>query len=292
MEVEFRAIRRNAVAQEAIDTIKHMIVRGELQAGQRLPPERDLAGQLRVSRPSLREAIRALIALNILESRHGDGTYVSSLEPELLAEPIDFVLQVNASAIFALFEARRVLEAGVAALAAERASDLELAQLEDFVKRGRGKLSDPEAFIEHDVEFHDRIRRAARSPVLSSLLASVSGLSYESRRRTAQSSAVRAKALADHQSMVRTLKARDPEAAREAMVEHLRHVLEGLSAEAPKSAPLRSVRADYCARYPPSTARTWPVTMLEAAEARKSAGPTISEARPNRRIGVKSSRRS
>jgi GntR family transcriptional regulator, transcriptional repressor for pyruvate dehydrogenase complex len=225
---QFAAIRRNAVAGEAIDTIKQMIVRGDLTAGQRLPSERDLAVQLGVSRPSLREAIRALIALNILESRHGEGTFVSTLEPELLAEPIDFVLQVNDGAIISLFEARRVLEAGVAALAAERASDLELSELEDFVKAGRVKVNDPEAFIVHDVEFHARLRKAARSPVLASLLSSVSALSVASRRLTAQDPATRARALADHEAMVKVLKARDAEAARDKMVEHLEHVLEGL----------------------------------------------------------------
>src|SRR5580765_4057571 len=151
-EPRFTAIPRNAVAQSAIVTIKEMIVRGALRAGQRLPAERDLAAQFALSRPSLREAIRALIALNILESRHGEGTFVSSLDPELLSEPIDFVLQVNDDALLSLFEARRVLEAGVAALAAERATDLELAELDDFVKEGRRKVSDAEAFIEHDVE--------------------------------------------------------------------------------------------------------------------------------------------
>jgi GntR family transcriptional regulator, transcriptional repressor for pyruvate dehydrogenase complex len=230
MTVEFPAIRRNAVAHEAIATIKRMIVRGELQAGQRLPAERELAVQLGVSRPSLREAIRALIALNILESRHGEGTYVSSLEPDLLTEPIDFVLQIDDGGINALFEARRVLEAGIAALAAERATDLELAELEDFVKRGRRMLEDADAFIEHDVEFHERIRRAARSPVLGSMLGSVSTLSLESRRRTAQAQTVRTRALADHARTVKTLKARDPEAARRAMVAHLDHVREAVSA--------------------------------------------------------------
>jgi GntR family transcriptional regulator, transcriptional repressor for pyruvate dehydrogenase complex len=226
--VEFQTIRRNAVAHEAIATIKRMIVQGGLQAGQRLPAERDLAAQLGVSRPSLREAIRALIALNILESRHGEGTFVSSLEPDLLAAPIDFVLQINDGGITALFEARRVLEAGIAALAAERATDLELAELEDFARHGRTKLDDPEAFIEHDVEFHDRIRRAARSPVLASMLGSVSTLSLETRRRTAQSQVVRTRAQADHARMVKTLKARDPEAARRAMIVHLEHVRHAL----------------------------------------------------------------
>ena len=222
---QFTAIPRNAVSQSAIATIKEMIVRGELRAGQRLPAERELAAQLGLSRPSLREAIRALIALNILESKHGEGTYVSSLDPELLSEPIDFVLQVNDQALISLFEARRVLEAGVAALAAERATDLELSELDDFVKAGRAKVGDADAFIEHDVEFHERLRRLARSPVLASLLSSVSALSIASRRRTAQDATTRARALADHNAMTRALRARDAAGAERLMVAHLEHVL-------------------------------------------------------------------
>ncbi len=228
--MEFKTIKRQPVASEAISTIKQMIMRSELHAGQRLPPERDLAVQLGVSRPSLREAIRALIALNILESRHGNGTYVSSLEPDLLSEPIDFVLQVNDSAIVALFEARRALEAEVAALAAERATDPELLELETFVKGGRSKLDDRDTFIEHDVEFHAQLRTLARSPVLASLLSSVSALSLESRRLTARSREIRSRALADHLAMVKTLKAREPRAARSAMIAHLEHVLEATAA--------------------------------------------------------------
>src|SRR5438874_4035955 len=140
MTVEFQTIRRNAVAHEAIDTIKRMIVRGELQAGQRLPAERDLAAQLGLSRPSLREAIRALIALNILESRHGEGTFVSSLEPDLLTEPIDFVLQVNDGGLRALFEARRVLEAGVAPPPPPRAAHPQPAEARDLLQRGRAEI--------------------------------------------------------------------------------------------------------------------------------------------------------
>lgn len=210
--------------------IKKMIISGELRAGQRLPAERELAASLGVSRPSMREAIRALTALNIIESRHGDGTYVSSLEPELLSEPIDFLLQVNADSLVALFEARRELESGIAALAAERATELELAELEDFVKSGHALIDDVEAFIEHDVEFHARIRRAARSPIFASLLSSVETLSLESRRRTAQTEAVRARSLRDHHRLVKVLRARDSNLARQAMLEHLQHAYEGLRA--------------------------------------------------------------
>ncbi len=220
----FRPLARTSFTADAVRTIKDMIVDGRLEPGDRLPSERALSEALGVSRPTVREAIRSLQAMNILESRHGEGTFVSSLEPDLLAEPIDFVLQVDDGGIAALFEARTVLEAGIASLAAERATDLELAELEDFTRSGRGKIDDVDAFIEHDVEFHDRLRRAARSPVLASMLGSISTLSLETRRRTAQSRAVRARSQADHDRMVKTLKERDPEAARRAMISHLEHV--------------------------------------------------------------------
>jgi DNA-binding FadR family transcriptional regulator len=227
---QFTTIQRSGVPDEAIGMVKGMILRGELQPGQKLPPERDLAAQLGVSRPSLREAIRALIALNILESRHGNGTFVTSLDPELLAEPIDFVLQVNESALDALFEARKVVEAGVAALAAERATDLELARLEEHARRGRAVVGDFDACLEYDVLFHDMIRETARSPILGSLVESIAALSVESRRQTGQSLAVRRKTMADHEAIVRAIKSRDPRAAYQAMIDHLSHVQEGMAA--------------------------------------------------------------
>jgi len=223
MSTEFEAIRRSdAVSSKAIDTIKKMIAQGDLGPGQRLPAERDLASRLGVSRPSLREAIRALVSLNILESRHGDGTFVSSLELELLAEPIDFVLQVNKDSLSALFEARQVLEAGTASLAAERATDLELAHLEVFVRQARGGIDSPEVFIEHDMDFHERVSKAAKSPILSSMLGSIRTLAYVGRKETAKDATLRARALTDHENVVKALKARNPQAAYDAMSAHLK----------------------------------------------------------------------
>lgn len=219
----FPAVRRRGITNEAIETIKHLIAQGELRPGQRLPAERELAAQFGLSRPSMRECIRALIALNVLESRHGEGTFVTSLDPELLAEPIDFVLGINDAAIDSLFEARQVLEAGVSALAAVRATDLELAQLEDLVASARAQMDNPDAFLEVDVEFHDLIRRAARTPILSSLVNSVSTISRETRQQSVQSKSARAQAARDHASITAALKARDPKLARDAMAEHLHH---------------------------------------------------------------------
>ena len=219
----FAPVRRASITNEAIKTIKRMIAQGELTAGQRLPAERELAAQLGVSRPSLRECIRALIALNILESRHGEGTFVTSLDPELLAEPIDFVLGINDAAVGSLFEARQVLEGGVAALAAQRATDLELAELGDLVSASRAIMDEPDAFVESDVMFHDLIRRSARTPILGSLVTSLGAISTETRRRSVLRTAMRAQAVRDHSAIVAALKARDPERARSAMVDHLDH---------------------------------------------------------------------
>ncbi len=228
---KFPEIQRRAVASEAIATLKQMIVRGELQAGQRLPPERELALMLAVSRPSLREAIRALIALNVLESRHGDGTFVTSLEPELLAEPIDFLLQVSHSGLIALLEARRAIETSVVVLAAERATDLELAELGRFAESGRDKIGDRDAFIDYDGAFHDQICAMARSPILGSLMSTLRELVRELRRQLS-SHELRRQVLADHRGIAKALRARDGAKASVLMTRHLERLLDVLETPA------------------------------------------------------------
>src|SRR6185503_8493364 len=104
------ATARRDAAKQAVDRLRDLIVQGEFSAGERLPPERVLARELGVSRSTLREAIRALVVMNVLVSRHGDGTYVSSLEPDLLAEPFELMVSLSDESLFHLFEVRRVLE--------------------------------------------------------------------------------------------------------------------------------------------------------------------------------------
>src|SRR3981189_1967029 len=115
------AARAPSVTDDAIDKIRELIVSGSWGPGDRLPKESELAAQLGLSRNSLREAVRALSQLRVLEVRQGDGTYVTSLEPELLLESTSFVshLLVGESAL-ELFEVRRLLEGAAAALAAAR----------------------------------------------------------------------------------------------------------------------------------------------------------------------------
>ena len=169
-----RGRRGPSVTEGAIDRIRELIVSGSWGPGDRLPKESELAAQLGLSRNSLREAVRALSQLRVLEVRQGDGTYVSSLEPDLLLESTGFVshLLLGDMAV-ELYEVRRILEAAAAALAAARideAGKQELRRRLDTMMEAESV----EELVEADVAFHAVIARAAGNGVLTSLLASLS----------------------------------------------------------------------------------------------------------------------
>jgi DNA-binding FadR family transcriptional regulator len=179
-----------------------------------------------VSRSTLREAIRALVVMNILVPRHGDGTYVSSLEPELLSAPFTFALDTQPALRTHLFEARRVLETACARLAATRISDAELAELDDLATAGD---SDADALIDRDVELHTAIAHAARNPILLALMGSMGTLALESRRTSAGLPGQAMRSRRDHRAIIAALRRRDPDAAAAAMERHLTGVERAVS---------------------------------------------------------------
>ena len=169
-----RAPRAPTVTEGAIDKIRERIVSGAWGPGDRLPKESELAAELGLSRNSLREAVRALSQLRVLEVRQGDGTYVSSLEPGLLLESTGFIshLLLGETEI-ELYEVRRILEAAAATLAAGRIDAGEKEELAQSLERMHGAGS-VEELVEADVAFHAVIAKAAGNAVLASLLASLS----------------------------------------------------------------------------------------------------------------------
>lgn len=220
-KLSFPAVARTSVGLQSAELIKGLIVSGQLKPGDALPPERDLAVMLKISRPSLREALRILVAMNVLTARHGGGTYVTSLEPKLLARPVSFLLQVNPMAFKHLFEVRQVLEVGAARLAAEKISDEEVDELATLTAAAEAVLSRPSKYLHFDFEIHSKIIEATNNPIYLSLYASIADLSIESRKKTARSAAVRQQAHADHVAIVDALRRRDPVAAGRAMHNHL-----------------------------------------------------------------------
>jgi GntR family transcriptional regulator, transcriptional repressor for pyruvate dehydrogenase complex len=221
---QFEPLVRTSFAADAIRTIKHMILDGRLEPGQRLPPERALSEALGVSRPTVREAIRSLQAMNILESRHGAGTFVSSLSVDELLRPLQFVLALSDSALEHLFEVRLLLEPGAAALAAERATDERLQLMRDCVARSYGPELTVDDHLRLDVELHELVVHASDNALLEHLMASISAMGEESRNYTARLPGVQRLTRREHEAIVDAICARSPERARAAMTAHISRI--------------------------------------------------------------------
>ena len=204
-----------AVTDEAIEKLREMIVSGRLKPGDRLPREADLATSLGLSRSSLREAVRALSLVRILDVRQGDGTYVSSLAADSLLDALSFIVEFHHDAsVLELLEVRRILEPAASARAAVRIDDASLASLEEILDRSTPD-SAVEELVRNDVEFHRAIAVASGNTVLASLIESLSGPTQRARvwRGITQEGAL-ARTLAEHRSIFGAIRAHDPELAR------------------------------------------------------------------------------
>lgn len=203
-----------AVTDEAIEKIKDMIVSGELAPGSRLPPEKELADRLGLSRNSMREAVKALEVIRVLDVRRGDGTYVTSLEPKLLLEAISFVVDLHDDdSLLEIFAVRRILESHATGLAAQRATDDDVARLDAEIS-GVELGTDIETLVEHDVRFHGAITRLAGNDYLASLLESLTSQTVRARvwRGLTQAGAVE-RTLAEHRAILDAIADHDMELA-------------------------------------------------------------------------------
>jgi len=224
-EPQFEPLARRTYVADAIRTIKDMILDGRLKPGQRLPPERALSEALGVSRPTVREAIGSLQAMNILESRHGAGTFVASLSVQELLRPLQFVLSLADGGLEHLFEVRLMLEPGAAALAARRATAEDITRLRDCAARTQEEaLGELEVMPRLDAELHERIVHASGNPLLEHLLAATSALGAESRKYTVRLPGVLDDTIAEHTAIVDAIAAGEEDAARAAMAAHIRRV--------------------------------------------------------------------
>ncbi len=222
--IPFGTVTRDALPDQIAARVIALITERHLKPGDRLPPERELAQAMGVSRSSLREALRALSLLGVTEMRQGDGTYLTALDPEALMRPFGLVLALSDGQMQELFEARRVIEPGLAALAAERIDEETMEALRRCAHDSAAAVGDEEAFMRADLELHGLIARAASNSVLWHVIGSISGMGIASRRRTNPLPGLREQSAEDHRAIVAALEARDPEAAAEAMLRHLENV--------------------------------------------------------------------
>src|SRR5262252_5744594 len=216
--------RRGAgVTDDAIERIRELVASGEWQAGMRLPREADLAKQLGLSRNSLREAVRALSLARVLEVRQGDGTYVSSLEPDELLEPtLSATHLLRGRTVLELFEVRRMLEPEAAAMAARRADAKVVAALREELDRMLAAGDRADELVEADAAFHDVIARAPGNGVLRALLRSLSTSTVRARlwHGLADRDALDV-ARAEHERIYEAIAAGDADLARAASLLHI-----------------------------------------------------------------------
>jgi len=230
--VEFRKVNVRRVSDSIVEQIEELILHGDLAPGDRLPPERELAERLQVSRPSLREGIGAMVARGMLEVRRGGGTYVRDVLAGTVTDPLLHLMQARPETAGDVMELRHALEEAAAAHAAERATAGDLTEirerldvLQSLYDAGAPAPAEEAAA---DADFHLAIAEAAHNPVLSHVMRSLLSVLQASSARSLQAIHTRAEdhaaIMAQHRALLDTIAAGNARHARRAAREHLRFV--------------------------------------------------------------------
>jgi len=220
-------VRRSRVSQQVVTEICRLIRHRVYKAGDRLPPERELAELLQVSRPTLREALRVLEMTGIVESRHGGGTFIQDMVSVDVVSPLALVLRATDDIVGDLWEARIIFEPAIAARAALRATPESIAELDKLVSDLDVSIhrNDPDDItVRNDRLFHAAVARASENQVALRVLNLINELLADDRRHFVTSRERRLSALASHRLVLQSIRERDPVEARAAMLQHLEEI--------------------------------------------------------------------
>jgi GntR family transcriptional repressor for pyruvate dehydrogenase complex len=226
---------REAPLAELTRKLLDYLLSGEVEPGTKIPGERHLAEALGVGRSAVREAIKSLSLLGLLDVRQGDGTYLSRSGSDLLPKVIEWGLLLKVPSIMDLLEARAEIEIVTAGLAAMRAGEPEVTRLQERLRAMRSAGDDVDAYVEADIAFHLEIARASGNEVLANLVVSLRALLRVWFDRVLRHAGETKTSLAMHEPIAKAIASSDPEAARVAMKAHMdranRRLREALDAE-------------------------------------------------------------
>jgi len=217
-------VRRLDTTTIIVERIKSLLESGQLKPGTKLPSERELAKMLRVSRPSVRQALKSLSLMGILESKTGDGNYIRLSPSSGLAESLHFSVLFQSTSLAKVIEARKVVEIELAGMAARTATNEHLARLQQLIAAQKVDIPTVEAFNERDTDLHITIAEAAGNEVLLAVSKMLQRIASAGRRRTAYRYDLN-RTWNEHRAIVEQIKARNIEGAREAMRDHLDNAL-------------------------------------------------------------------
>ncbi len=214
-------IKSTRIYEEIVRQIKTMIAEGRLKSGDQLPPERDLAEKFVVSRTSVREALRALESLGLVEIRAGEGTFVRGVSVEALIEPLALVLTTQREAIGELFEARRLIEPAIAALAAGRATPDEIQEMERILEDQAREVTAGRTGVAQDARFHAAIAAAAHNQAISRIVNAIMDLLTQSREESLSTPGRPERSHQNHRRILDAIARHDAAAAERAMRDHI-----------------------------------------------------------------------
>ena len=220
-EMGIEPIKSTRIYEAIVRQVKAMISEGRLKSGDQLPPERDLAEKFVVSRTSVREALRALESLGLIEIRPGEGTFVRGVSVEALIEPLALVMLSQREAIGELFEARRLIEPSIAAFAARRATPHEIEEMTRILEDQAREITAGRTGLAQDAEFHSAIASAAHNRAISRLVHGIMDLLTQSREESLSTPGRPTRSHESHRRILEAITAHDEEAARRAMLDHL-----------------------------------------------------------------------
>jgi len=214
-------IKKTRVAEEVADRIRVLMLDGTFPPGEPLPSERHLAERFGVSRGSIRDALRTLETIGLLETRHGQGTFPHELSVDRLVAPLASVMAYRADLQDELLDVRRMFEPAVARVAALRATDEDLADLQRILETQRQKLKTGQSAIVEDTAFHAILARSTRNRVVMSIMATLNDLLVDSRTQSLLQKGRPARSIDGHEAVVAALRRRDAEGASQSMYNHI-----------------------------------------------------------------------
>jgi len=222
----FKSIKHTKVSDEIANQIKQLIIDGKLKPGDKLPPERELIKQFGVSRPSLREALNALVAMGFLEVRQAKRTFVRSVVSKLIEDPIALLIKADSQKIFDLIEVRKAIETWVAYQAAQKASKEDIQQLEAITHEMQKAFEEGRSWEKQDADFHLAIAKATHNTIHMHIMSGIYDLLKESMSRIFVDRKQVKKLMKHHYQIYLAIKNRSPEKAREKTLDHLNYVEE------------------------------------------------------------------
>jgi len=219
--INFGTFETEVLPDQIIDRILELIKSKQLQPGDKLPPERELAEMMQVGRQTLRAALRALSAMGVIDIRRSSGAYITDLKPNTFIERLEFMFRMSPSSVIELFEARSALEVTIIRLAASRITPEEFEQLQAHTNRIDEQLDSATTFSKADLEFHRMLYQFSRNSILAQFAEVILKLGLETRLKTAETLEARQRATRDHQAIVAALATGDPDLAANALLDHM-----------------------------------------------------------------------